>query len=250
MPQAPSEITRQPVRLFPASNTEVNVERLPDEEALRGMELCYRGETDESNPRRCAVVYLLLIVALSLYAVFCTLSPSIALQIWRKLQAIEGLPIVAAMVLVMLAGAVLLSLVFLPSHIRLALAVASVPVFLSSIGTWYGYASLWRILLLVVSVVGVVSWRRSVLAYHKAWLEADPRIAGASRRLAYEGWTFPSASEVALILHRYLTYGLVTSGAPGLWIAPSTASARVALTAVVAGSASAFLTLCASPSTL
>src|SRR4051812_44376046 len=126
MPQTSSEITRQSIRLFPVSNTEVNIERLPDEESRKGMELCYRDEGDEGNLVQSAIWYLIAIGGLSLYAVFCISLPSLVFRLWRELQAVEGLPMVAMMLATMLGLALLLSLVFFPIHLREALVVASI----------------------------------------------------------------------------------------------------------------------------
>jgi hypothetical protein len=95
MPQTRSQIARQSVRFKPISNTEVNVERLPDPKSLQTTKLCYREQPVLEPGWEVRTGFWLMAGALggSLFACGCLVAPYVALQGWAAMSTVEGVPV-------------------------------------------------------------------------------------------------------------------------------------------------------------
>ncbi len=248
MPPSPSLVARQSIIFSPTSNTEVNSQRLPEAVSLRGMELCYREEPVGEAGKEARLSLWLAVFAIlgSLFATLTFLAPSILLRCWAQMEEVEGLPVVGSMLFVMAVLIGLLSLVFLPSAVRMGIAMILLPVGIASCLTWRGCEIPVSIFLVSGSVVVTSLWRKSTKTFHAEWLNADPRVSIANRRQQFSsnGWSFPTSDIAASVLYRVLTYD-TQSGAAGVWLAPSSVGLRVILFALLLGIESALFAFAA-----
>lgn len=236
-----SEVLRNRIEFFPLSNTEVNVERLPANGSLRQMALCYReGQLSPAGrDEKTTLAVLTFSLGGALYASLGMAAPQLIQKAWQGAQQVEGLPVAGGMLVMMLSSAGLLSLVFVPSAPRLALGVMSLPIGLASAANVFGYRVPAEALGMFASVAGAIFWKGSIGRFHEGWLTADSRYdvnrLNAWRAIQKSGWRFPQFRASCAVLYHYLTYGAANSGAAGVWVAPSSLPARIAVTAAFAG---------------
>ena len=133
-----SDVSRASLRTSPISNTEINFERLPNRQALEGMEFRYRDERAYSSSKA-FVIALGLVVIGQFYACLWRLAPRIIEWLWQKCHEIDGMPVVGGM----LGGLALLiaacSVVLLPKQFRKALAAISLPMAAAAASSWIGF---------------------------------------------------------------------------------------------------------------
>ena len=93
------EIKRRPVRYDPWSTTQVNTERLPPAEVMRGMELCYREEIGKGaeTEAQVAVGTMLFAVFSSLITWLVLVCPPIVVRFIEWTRSVPGLPLVVGM---------------------------------------------------------------------------------------------------------------------------------------------------------
>ena len=91
----------------------------------------------------------------------------------------------------------------------------------------------------IALLVSGLVWKRSLYGFHRSWVSADPRMttqqAKAWMASSNCGWSLPSLQMTFEVLWRYLTHNASYSGAPGIWIPPSTRSNRIWIASLVAG---------------
>lgn len=238
-----TDVVRQSIRFLPSSNTELNQERLPDPESLRGMELRYRVEpTSLMVLRQHPVASMLLASSVAFgYAMLWHYVPTVGRWLLNEAQQLEGMMIVGGMLagLGTIIGA--LSLVFVPRAGRWALAAVSLPLVVSTVlGVWGKQSDAF---VLCLCGLGVSSFfiKGSLVRFHRSWLAADPQmtnsLSGTWQAMSRSGWSFPTFKEAGEILHRYLAYEFSGPTIPGVWVAPSSRGIRTALIAFLTGSA-------------
>jgi hypothetical protein len=240
MSVATTNVQRQSIVHSPISNTELNLERLPDAKALAGMELLFRVDCTPSLLAKHPLGTLTAFALLGcLYAFTCYSTPAIIDQLWTKAKETEGMPVVASMLGALIAMAACLLLVFVPKDIRRGLIVLSAPIIAFSVCNWLGYAleCALGVLLMVLLLSSVC--RDSLLKFHNSWLASDPRMTISQARswigTRRAGWTEPKTSDVGRCLHNYLAYEPPGEPAPGVWRSPSSRSMRVMESALLAG---------------
>lgn len=232
-------LTREPVRPSPISNTELNEARLPRPAALAGMELRFRGAMFESFIERAPLRALALFVVFGVtYAIIWLMAPDVLAALAEKARAIEGMTVVGGMLAVMLLVIVLLSLVFIPRSMVLAIIAFSVPVVVAVSFFQKGQHFAGVLSTVVFSVAVGTFWRANLIRFHSAWLSADPRMsadqAKAWMAARSSGWVVPKISEAARIIGCYLRYE--HSSSPGVWLPPSPVADRVFSFALFNGS--------------
>src|SRR5262249_25385190 len=128
MPIETTEVRRDSIRHAPHSNTEFNVERLPDAKSIEGMELRFRHEQPLGPVGKHPFLFLATFSALGLlYALAWSMLPSSLEWLWQKLQETEGMPVVGGMVGALVLILLGLLLVFVPKELRRAFFVLTVP---------------------------------------------------------------------------------------------------------------------------
>jgi hypothetical protein len=236
----PTDVHRQSIHHSPVSNTELNLERLPDAKALAGMELRFRPESQSSFMARYPFGTLVTFLSLgSVYTLGLYMSPQFATWLWLKLQETQGMAVVGSMIAALLAMIVALGLVFLPKDIRRGLAALSLPVAVLSAFNWFDSTIEGTVAISATALFAAVACRQYCQDFYNSWLSADPRMTTAQARAwastKRRGWMLPNVSEGSSAIDKFLTYESSQSQIPGVWIAPSSRSLRTMVSALFAG---------------
>src|SRR4051794_36527030 len=127
-----TNVLRESIRYSPVSNTEFNSERLPKPEELEGMELRLRVEPRGDRWERPLQTVVVSLGLMALYSAVWRAAPDSVRWLWSSASSIEGMSVVGGMLAALILLLLLLSVVFVPGHLRMGIVSLSLPLAVST----------------------------------------------------------------------------------------------------------------------